>query len=348
MRKITSFLGLTLFLSFYCIGQPVFTSAYDVQIGQNMQVRIFEQNTLTPGPAGANQTWSFAGVPQGLMFSASIISPVGTPAASQFPQANKVFRFSNDTINFLRYYKDNSQQSEGLGSATYFNLPGFEPSFEKFTDTRIEARFPLNFGQSFTDTYSSSSTQEVAGQIVATTYMKGKMTMKYDAYGTLITPAGTFPNAIRMNIKETIKDSTVVNSLPDPIVNSSNKTIFLWFQNSGSTFPIKFQLEYDTIMGEDGLEPNVSGYYSQSLTSVESTQESIDWDFFPNPAGNFIEILHPSGKQMDRLRLVSSQGKVFSCPVSYGKVDLTFIPSGIYLLWPTGSQQPSTGRLIKN
>ena len=328
--------------------QPVFTSAYDFQIGQAIQMQLFEQNSLSPGPEGANRTWSFTSVPTGDLLQASIIAPAGTPAAAQFPLANKVFRFASDSADFFRYYKSTAQQTEDLGSATYFNSPGLSPFLTKMTDTRIDSRFPLNFGQSFSDTYASDYNIEFGGQVFSKTYTKGNLSIKYDAYGTLSTPTGTFNNCIRMRLNDAFTDSTVYPGIPiPPVVNTRRKTVFVWFQSNANEFPVRFQLEQDTISGTGGIpEPTVTGYYSLPFTGVLSSTGRSAMKITPNPASSFIEFDSEAIPQTGYINLISGSGQHWECPVSGGKADIREIPPGFYVVLPGKPGLPG-GRLIK-
>ena len=347
MKNILLRFTVLFFLSSLALkAQPVFTNAYDFQVGQSITLKVFNQHTLSPGPEGPNQTWSFTNAPAGNTFAASIIAPAGTPAAAEFPLANKVFRFAGDTADIFQYYLAGSQQTENLGSATIYNIPEAPPNMViKFTDTRITGKYPLNIGQSFTDTYAYTLPQVVDGQVFSTTFSNGKSTMKYDAYGTVSTPAGTFNNCIRMKMTSSNTDSTVYPSLPIPgTVNKSRSTTYLWFHQAGTSFPVVFQLSRDTSINFSGVQvTSSSGYYSQSLTRIHPKESDGLTRIFPNPASDFISV---PGLNSGQIRLIASDGREWHCTIAEGKADLRNIPSGIYHVIP-GLSGASPGRLIK-
>lgn len=307
----------------------------------------FEQNTLSPGPAGAGQTWNFSGLPAGGTSSASIISPAGTAAAADFPLATKVFRFGNDSIEFLRYYRSNAQQTEDLGNATIFTPPIAPPMISKNTDTRIDARFPLSFGQSYDDSYGSQRVFELNGQVFSRSYTSGKLNMKYGAYGTLTTPAGTFTDCIRMRLYDQVSDSTVYESVPiPPVVNKSRRTVYLWFHLSAQQIPVRFQLEQDTSL-VDGLPvPRVSGYYSQTATALQPLATTTAWQITPNPARDYFEVTKVNALKNNFVRLFSASGKEWICPLTGGRADIREIPPGLYLVMPENAGDAAV-RLLK-
>lgn len=348
--QIALWISAGIFFGFEMKAQPVFTSGFDFQVGQSITVRTFEQNTLSPGPEGANQTWSFTNAPPGDPFTASIIAPAGTPAAAEFPLANKVFRYAGDTIELFQYYLAGSQQTESLGATTISNIPEAPPNIViKFSDTRITSKYPMNFGQSFTDTYASSFSQVVEGQVASISYTNGISTTRYDAYGTISTPAGTFSNCIRMKITNNSTDSLVFPSIPIPgLVSRFRSTTYLWFHQSGTAFPVVFQLEMDTVTGLDGTPvATSSGYYSQQVTAVRATESRSEGNYFPNPASEFIRIPGMNSVRVPELKLLSGDGRAWHCPVVQGKADIRAIPSGIYQVVPENPGIPS-GRFIKH
>lgn len=343
-------MSAVIFFGFGLKAQPVFTSAYDFQVGQSIILRTFDQNTLSPGPGGAGQTWSFTNAPSGNTFTASIIAPAGTPAAAEFPLANKVFRFAGDTAEILQYYISGSQQTENLGTVTVFNVPNPPPNMVvKFTDTRITTKYPMTIGQSFTDTYASSFSQVIDGQELSITYSKGKSTTKYDGFGTISTPAGTFSNCIRLKLSTQNTDSTVFTSIPIPgTVNKLRSSSYLWFRQSGTSFPVVFQLEMDTVTGPGGTPViSSSGYYSQPVTGVRAPESLWEGQYFPNPASEFIRIPVVNQVEIPQIRLVSADGRVWHCSVAQGKADIRAIPSGIYQVMPENPGLPS-GRFVKH
>jgi hypothetical protein len=327
MRKL-------LLLSLLCLshivanGQPVFTSNYDIKIGQSIVASIFENHNFTPGGKGNNQTWSYPNVGTGLTsFSAAVVSPSETPYASTFPTANKVFKVDEDSILFYRYYADNATQSIDLGSVLTFPNGG-DPIVDKLLDPRKEAQYPLNLGQSFTDTYFSRNVSDLGGvQMIRSAFGTFKFT--YDGAGTITTPAGTFTNAIRIHIHEIRKDTTSYPGFPvPPLVSEMRSSTYLWMINQGNQFPVKFQLEYDTVLsGIQDPQIDNSGYYTPNVTSVLADQQALEISVFPNPAKDQLFWL---GMKADEVLVVSADGRFIPMPYTSESLPVSTLSPGLY------------------
>lgn len=313
---------------FASFAQPVFTSDYDLKIGQSVIATIFENHTFTPGGKGNNQIWSYPNVGNNLTsFSASIVSPSQTPYAGSFPTANKVFKVDEDSILFYRYYADNTTQSIDLGSVlTYPN--GGDPVIDKYLDPRKEAQYPMTLGQSFTDSYYSRNTSDLGGiQIVKSAF--GTYRFTYDGAGTISTPAGTFSNAIRIHIHEIRKDTTLYPGFPvPPLISEMRSSTYLWMVNQGNQFPVKFQLEYDTVLSA-GSPPSIdnSGYYSPNVTSIPVTRSELPLSVFPNPAGDRIQW---QGIRAEEAEVLSVEGRRFGMKPEESGISIKYLPTGLY------------------
>lgn len=327
MRKILLF-SLLCFSQVVANGQPVFTSDYDIKVGQSIVANIFENHNFTPGGKGNNQTWSYPNVGSGLTsFSASVVSPSETPYASTFPTANKVFKVDEDSILFYRYYADDANQSIDLGSVLTYPMGG-DPDIVKYLNPRKEAQYPMNLGQSFSDTYYSSSLSDFGG-IQVQKSASGSYTFRYDGAGTITTPAGTFTNAIRIHIHEIRKDTTKYLGLPvPPLLSEMRSSTYLWFINQNNQFPVKFQLEYDTVtsFGQDPQIDN-SGYYTPNVTSILADPLASAISVFPNPAK---DQLFWSGIKADEVQVVSADGRLIPLANTSEGLSISTLSPGLY------------------
>jgi len=320
----------------FCVksfGQPTFTNAFHFNVGQSIQASLFEDHTLTPGPAGSNQTWNFSTVPDSLTpFFADVVAPSATPYAASFPGANAVFRFGSDSVTLYRFYKNTVSLSEDLGYIV--NSPQIPfPINETFTDTRMEAKFPMVLNESFSDTYASISYFQIGTDTLSKTHVIGNYSMKYDAYGTITTPAGTFSNAIRMKVRDERKDSTVSLLFPGPpTISSTINTVYLWFVSQGSSFPVRFQLEYDSIFDGETLNVSNYGYFTNPTTGNPTLTRTRKIQVFPNPSTDYLHLLHPEGEEATHITISSPTGKTYETEKKNNLIDISNLPAGIYFL----------------
>ncbi|MFD2034039.1 hypothetical protein ACFSKL_04510 [Belliella marina] len=144
----------------------------------------------TPGPAGRNVSWDFSAY-------SSVVSTIpqegfecpGNEGCSGFPEANRMFKHS---VGGYTYYVLSDNDLITLGGT------GGDGGMETYTDPQTMWEFPLEYGKTWSDSFSSIHANMAGDPFMAT---EGEGIWEVDGYGTLITPAGTFPNTLR--IKET-------------------------------------------------------------------------------------------------------------------------------------------------
>lgn len=190
--KKSLFLPLfALFFSAALLAQPQLQMNVLPNIGDVVTFYEADTNGVSQGSAGANQNWDFsdleplAGV-AGTLYH--YIAPSNTPSqyASQFPGANFALRVGEGDTAVYSYTKKEANQFSILGIAS-------EDVIQEYSNTDIQLK-SLSYNGSFSDDFTNT-TDAGTGFIF---YGSGSRTITYDAYGTLITPAGTFQNAMRL------------------------------------------------------------------------------------------------------------------------------------------------------
>ncbi|KAA3610754.1 MAG: T9SS C-terminal target domain-containing protein [Calditrichaeota bacterium] len=172
---------------------------------------------VSPGPAGANQTWDFSTT--SLVAEESImefLDPKNTCCADSFPSSN----FAN-----LQYYSGENPDSvygyfEVTSSSIYFfGVAGKEDDSTSvlFLDEDI-APLPLNYGASWT----SVSSDTFFGGVFAVVFRDSTYS-EVDAWGSITVPAGTFESLrIRDNYTEyeyVYFDGSIVSSDTSTTIN---------------------------------------------------------------------------------------------------------------------------------
>ena len=180
-------------------GQPVFTADWSPAPG-HVSVNNICIETPDAGPAGPNQVWDFSNVQISSAFpsiSFTYVAPEDTPYADQFPEATVANILSlGGGQQGHGYYIANNEGFFTIGSASAF-------STTVYTDHQKGICYPLAYGDSFEDTYTTET--EAGGFIFE---VQASATNTYDAYGTLILPTGTFENVGRLSQYRNERDST--------------------------------------------------------------------------------------------------------------------------------------------
>lgn len=140
------------------------------------------------GNSGENQTWDFSNLTiEGAEFSVEHVAPEGTPFAAVYPTANFVRqgqRSEGDSVfTFYNYWEVTSSNILSLGF-------GFvdENSGDSYTEADEDTtELPLTYGMEWTDI-----SNEIINSEGLTIIKRDSTYSKVDAWGTVITPAGTF------------------------------------------------------------------------------------------------------------------------------------------------------------
>ncbi len=266
---------------------------------------------IEEGGAGANQTWNFSTLqPQaGLEVTQQVfISPVGTPYAANFPTANIVAKIGEDTAVYSYFRKEANQFSILGGGSVDF--------LQEYTDPDVFLKTPLAFNGSYTEEY--------AYQLAAIGFQSvGSRTVTYDGYGTLITPLGTFANAIRLKLVSTQEDSAALGGGVE-FISQTEITSYDWFvaNQVGSVVSITYTsgtsetriAGFDTLFNEMPLTKSVN-YLSASTVGVFSAPTALSGlsiaALGPNPAVDVLNLRFDAevGDQSLRVLITDAMGK---------------------------------------
>ena len=188
MKKIT--LIVAVLINFITLAQPVLNVSDINPLSQSAYLHSASSATLGVGSSGANQIWNFSSLTLNVIGLETANTVSSAPYASSFPTANYFIRV--DQGDSFGYFNLTSNKLESVGNSDSATI------FQSFVNPRTVFIFPLNFNNTYTDTY----------QVATSTTVNTKVST-YDAYGTVITAFGTYNNVIRL--KEVTGLSTVYN-----------------------------------------------------------------------------------------------------------------------------------------
>jgi len=160
------------------------------QIGDSYQCSQVNSSAINNDYViGANQIWDYSTISPTTAFTIDVITPASTPYSGNFPNAN--IATSNSTNSDYDYYESDASsfQYNGSGKSTNYHI--------MYSNTETRFDYPFTYGDSIYDTYYY--------QIPSLSYVcSGTSIIKAEGYGTLITPAGTFNNVLKVTtISET-------------------------------------------------------------------------------------------------------------------------------------------------
>jgi hypothetical protein len=155
--------------------------------------------TYGPGGAGANQIWDFSSAIIDTTNTTTVVTVASTPFSSAFSSSN--YAMTGGTGSYL-YFTHTANAMTTTGAAGDLLGNGQQIS-SPFSDPLVLHQFPRTFGSRFNDTYAFITEANGAGLPTPIPVYRVKLTHTghvydtTDAYGTLITPTGTY-DALRV------------------------------------------------------------------------------------------------------------------------------------------------------
>ena len=254
---------------------------------------------VNPGPAGANQTWSFTlpdtGIPAPIF---EYLLPSNTPYPDSFPTSTLALKtiVSQGPIQYqlFSYYRSTGNITEQLGSISVFQQAAFKSRYSN-PETILWNSLPYNQIQS--DNFYSI-------MFADTSY--GSKTIIYDAYGSISIPQGLFGNVVRL------KQSRILSS-NSPLSNDSKNTTYLWIKAGPVVYDPVFSLSIDTSDGLDGgIMVRRNATVPRQLTNTKILFSDSEVSVFPNPVADKLNIrFTPKNGESLMVTIFDMQGRIY-------------------------------------
>ncbi len=237
-------ISLPILLAFFAISttftmmaQPILTSAAAPAMGTKTHGHVVTGN-LTHSAAGAAQTWNFGSIahdPSSFYF-------VEVPFSGLSQQIKDTFPKGNNASELIQ---------AGAKVATIVG--------------RLESAFQATLGLAYTASFQKYAKADTF-LILPMNYLDAFDKRKYDAYGTLTTPFGTYTNVIR------IQEDVALSASP------ANKFRYLYFQAS----PVyRLLMEYKVEKTTSALDGKY--FYNLEFASSGIDDMSLENDLLINP-----------------------------------------------------------------
>jgi hypothetical protein len=279
MKKHYAIFLFSVLLSFTLNAQPTLTALNSIHSPGDASTNYLADTTgITPGSAGASQTWNFSGlVVGGTSSTVNWVSPSGTPNFADFSTATQS---SVDAGNAYSYYQ--------LTGSDYYIIGFADTSIvDVYSDPTKFLTFPFAYNSSIADNCASSY------QYMSYTFnMSGNTTTLADGYGTLILPTRSY-NALR--VKYTVNSVTTSMGFSQTVAQTS----YFWFDG----------VHKDPLMNITNIETTVFSSTTKTKTvSVSSAVAGIpeiktstpeQSDIYPNPAGETIYLHYSLDQRTD-------------------------------------------------
>jgi hypothetical protein len=297
---------LLLFSSMGTSAQPIL-NASDFPENYSAVVYTINNTGLSPGNSGKDQVWDFSNLtlpfePAG---SYIVVPPWYSPDIDAFPTANFCAEISfidlvgPDEIYYM--YNITPTAIEFLGTSSYWGVV-------LYTDPYIYFQFPYFFGSTISDTYIDNFSAV------------SSMSSSYDAYGTLITPFGTYTDVIRDKRTE------------------NGNTYYRWFTTN--PFSILMEGNFST----NGL---VHIFNNTTVLSVNENNK-MPFAVYPNPANSTLNVQFPANATFDKIIITDLAGKTVIQQVqNLNQVTIQDLAKGIYIIHAFAGDDPFRSKFIK-
>jgi len=223
-------------------------------------------STVNLGNTGGPQTWNFSNVPTE-PFTSFIyyIDTAQTPYTGDYPGANlcSVYDFEDSTE--YSYYLSTPAEFSQMGISDPENNIKFGQPFKGF-------ELPFTYTNNFSQNVSISGVSEGL-----TLSGSAKTTVKADAFGTVIIPAGTFP-ALRVYRITEISATVLFFSIVQ------RDTVWEWWTNQFQAPVMSYHRSYLSALGEEEYDVYADMFVAQTVADKEpAAPNKIDLQITPNP-----------------------------------------------------------------
>lgn len=318
-------LPLLCFLYLYCTSiyaQPTLNNSVFPIIGDVSEYKYLSSGQdILPGNSGINLTWDFSNLV--LDWSTTTISylePSTTPYFNSFPEANMAVFYSNNQIEYTKKTADSMvHQGQFMTGIDY----------QIYSNTRLDLKGPLNFGESFSDDFATNFTNPSGNYIIRT----GTIESMFDGYGTLILPDQTIPNCIR--IKTTKYSHDIVGSSTVDYYD----TLYHWYSPNIRDY-LLYYYSY-TVSGTHYSFGYLRGNFHLNLDEIND--QNFEISISPNPSTDKISISILKAEESKKTCYIfDASGRVMkelTLTEINSMVDVSELKTGIYFVRIGNSEQ---------
>ena len=255
--------------------QPTITNMYNMPIGATYTMKNDSTAGVSSGGTGAGQLWNYGSliptVPT-TNYTYTSLNPATASYIDSFPNANMVISNPGGQIT---YYTHTASNDNLIG---LYSPSG--PLFIYYQNGEQETQRPITFNNTYLDNFARH--YSIGGYM---TNGSGTLTVLADGYGTVITPAGTYPNCLKIKGHQTNVDTFLLTTT----ITTTNIWTYTWYNNN--TFAPLFQI--DSIVSSTTTTYDAMHLVSSSAGIEEVTADKSIGIIFPNPnAGEFTFCYH--------------------------------------------------------
>jgi hypothetical protein len=294
-------------------------SRTDVGYTAGENYTMYTSDYVSPGNSGTGVTWDLSAMTN----NSQVTVATSTNSGGSFPAANVKLTQSNGGVI---YYNITSSKMEVVGldaGGTVFT----------YSNPATYMEFPVTTAYNYTD--ASAATFSVSG---FSFNRSGSIQSEYSGTGTLITPAGTFTNVVRIKSTQTNTDTYSGGTINSSII------AYNWYKAG-------VHHELANVSDITGSSTSQSAYYTSVPANLGLEEsELIHLFLFPNPSNGTIYV--NSDEVISSIEIYQLSGELAMTQAvnnTSSEMNLSNLNSGMYLVKVYGKNGAvSVKRITKN
>lgn len=241
-----------------------------------------------------------------------IVSAASTPSGSAFPSADIALHVASQ--GSYDYY------DMSAGSLTHYGI-SYSVTDISYTNSEEMYTYPLNYSDMHIDDFAASFT--TGGFNWNRT---GDVVSSVDTYGTLITPAGTFTDILRVFVQQDYEDDPIGS----PQVSEYEVEVYHYYK-AGIHYPVMVST---WIIANFQLQSSIQYTEIPAGTGINESN-FIDVAVYPNPTTDVLNVIGDEFKNAT-YEVMNALGQTVSAGIlTAGKVDVSELNIGMYVLKAT-------------
>jgi len=207
-------------------------------IGDSFQNKYVQtEATVNVGSPGGPHTWTFdTSTYVGYVLTTTIVDKASTPFADRFPDANLATREPRGQYTLYVYNQVVPEELRECGYGVYLGPGGI---VRVNVPPAVNVPFPATLGTSWQTGFTVSDTSHDTVRVAV-----NDRRCVIDAWGTAITPAGTYP-CLRENWTGLVVTTTYVGGSPVDVDTSLTRR-YLWMAKGVGVVALAHSMEGDT------------------------------------------------------------------------------------------------------
>ncbi len=347
-------LAILFFSPFVSIAQITLESSDMTSIGDQILRYVDTIPVFGPGGDGPNQVWDFSNAQNDTVNNTSVVTVAASGYSGTFGSSD--YSMTNNSSSYLFFNHDANTMVTTGAAGDLLNLGSIIET--PFSDPLLLHEFPRNYGSNFDDTYAFETETDGAGiniPLVGEPYRirlthDGHVYDTTDAYGTLITPTGTY-DAIRVKTVDFTTSVIEYRLCSTPVICPWLSLPTIIDTSVSYTWHAKEEMLAIAEMSFDSIGNPSRFVYSSvapvTTVGIHDNESQSEVKLYPQPAQDEVYISQLDFTAGVYASVYSMDGRlIIRKRLQDNRISTSELPSGIYLLH-LENQYKENGKRLK-